>query len=197
MQHSVTLLETFVLILISLTCPGLQILDKIWTRVFWVSRFLVNFLQVNENYLNSIQNQSWYWCQQIITIIIILLNLLSGHTQSFKSGFRVQIIASHFTNCKVNSSYCDYNVVNHEKNAKQFFPKENLVHPYYIFSHIQIISTFYSSIAYYYQKEYCLLQSEFQMINRMQGFKLMYHDSGNTCFYVTIMEYFEHCQYIV
>ena len=43
-------------------------------------------------------------------------------------------------------------VVNHEENAKQFFPKENLIHPQYIFPHyIQIISTFYLSIAYYYQ----------------------------------------------
>ena len=33
----------------------------------------------------------------------------------------VRIIVSHFANCEVNSSYCDGNVVNHEKNAKQFF----------------------------------------------------------------------------
>ena len=42
---------------------------------------------------------------------------------------RVWIITSHFANCKeVNSSYCDCKVVNHTKNEKQFFPKENLIH---------------------------------------------------------------------
>ena len=34
---------------------------------------------------------------------------------------RVSIIASHFANCEVNSSYCDCNVVNHQKNGKTFF----------------------------------------------------------------------------
>ena len=63
-------------------------------------------------------------------------------------NFKVGIIA----NCEVNSSYRNCKVVNHERNAKQFFSKENLIHPHYI----QIISTFYSSIADYYQGKYCL-----------------------------------------
>ena len=37
---------------------------------------------------------------------------------------RVRIIVSHFANCEVNSSYCDWKVVNHTKNAKQFFLQE-------------------------------------------------------------------------
>ena len=37
-----------------------------------------------------------------------------------------------------------------------FFPKENLIHSYIFPHYIQIISTFYSSIAYYYQKKYYL-----------------------------------------
>ena len=36
----------------------------------------------------------------------------------------VRIIASHFTNCGVNSSYCSFKVVNHTKNVKQFFPQQ-------------------------------------------------------------------------
>ena len=71
----------------------------------------------------------------------------------FKKRFRiigrVQIIVSHFANCEVSSGYCNCKVVNHTKNAKQFFPKGNLVCPHYIFPHyIQVISTFYSSIVY-------------------------------------------------
>ena len=34
---------------------------------------------------------------------------------------RVWITALHFTNCQVNSTYSNHNVVNHEKNVKQFF----------------------------------------------------------------------------
>ena len=63
---------------------------------------------------------------------------------------RVWIIASHFANSKVNSTYGNCKVVNHTKN--EVFPKENLIDPHYIFSHIYIISTFYSYIAFYYQK---------------------------------------------
>ena len=37
---------------------------------------------------------------------------------------RVWIIASHFANFEVNSSYCNCNAVNYEKNAKQFFSEE-------------------------------------------------------------------------
>ena len=36
---------------------------------------------------------------------------------------RVRIIASHFVNCKVNSSYCDCKLVNNTKIAKQLFSK--------------------------------------------------------------------------
>ena len=35
------------------------------------------------------------------------------------------IIASHFANCKVNSSYCNCKVVNHKKNGKRFFSQED------------------------------------------------------------------------
>ena len=53
------------------------------------------------------------------------------------SYIRVLIIASCFANYEVNSSNCDCKVVNHTKNTKQFFPKENLIHldhtlPHYI-----------------------------------------------------------------
>ena len=81
---------------------------------------------------------------------------------------RVWIIALHFANCEVNSSYCKCKVVNHEKNAKHFFPKENLIHPHYIFPHhIQIISTFYSSIAYsFYEKKYSLHPNLYQKMGK-------------------------------
>ena len=59
---------------------------------------------------------------------------------NFLCIYRFWIITLHFTNCNVNSSYCDSNVVNHEKNVKQFFPKENLIHPNYIF---HVISKWY------------------------------------------------------
>ena len=39
--------------------------------------------------------------------------------------FRVRIIASHFGNYKLNSIYCDCNIVNHRKVAKQFFSQGN------------------------------------------------------------------------
>ena len=41
---------------------------------------------------------------------------------------RVRIITLHFA----NSSYCDCEVVNYTKIAKQFFPKENSIRPNYI-----------------------------------------------------------------
>ena len=50
-----------------------------------------------------------------------------------KINFRVQIIVFHFANSELNSSYCDCKFVNHMKNAYQFFPKENLILPHYIF----------------------------------------------------------------
>ena len=34
---------------------------------------------------------------------------------------RVQVITSHFANCKVNSNYCNCKVLNYMKNVKQFF----------------------------------------------------------------------------
>ena len=43
----------------------------------------------------------------------------------FGDLFSVQIIASHFVNCEVNSSYGSCEVVNHKKNAK-----ENLIDLY-------------------------------------------------------------------
>ena len=50
-------------------------------------------------------------------------------------SLKFEIIASHFANCKMNSSYFNCKVVNHTKMAKQFFEKENLVCPNYIFLH--------------------------------------------------------------
>ena len=47
---------------------------------------------------------------------------------------RVGIIALHFANCEVNSSYFDCKIVNHT-NVKHFFPLENLICPHFIFSH--------------------------------------------------------------
>ena len=70
---------------------------------------------------------------------------------------RAQIIALHFANYKVNSSYCNCKVENHTKNAKYLFSKENSIHFHYIFPHfIYVLSTFYSSTTYCYQKKYCL-----------------------------------------
>ena len=111
-------------------------------------------------------------CQQRIILFIILVighivavatiysNLLyqcfTKHYQSdsvlyiislpmITNKFRVQIIASHVGNCEVSSSYCSCKVVNHMKNAKQLFPKGNLIHPHWIFPHyIHVICTFYS-----------------------------------------------------
>ena len=40
---------------------------------------------------------------------------------------RVRIIALHFVNCEVNSSYRNCKVVNHEKNAKQFLLSQGKV----------------------------------------------------------------------
>ena len=48
---------------------------------------------------------------------------------------RVWIVASHFPNYEMNSSYCDCKVGNHLKIAKQFYPKENLIRPNYILPH--------------------------------------------------------------
>ena len=45
---------------------------------------------------------------------------------------RVRIIALHFVNCEVNSSYHNCKVVNHEKNPKQFLLSQGKV----IFFHI-------------------------------------------------------------
>ena len=54
---------------------------------------------------------------------------------------RVQIIAFHFTNCEVNSSYCNCNAVNHTRKAKQFLSQGKFnsstlyfstLHPHYI-----------------------------------------------------------------
>ena len=39
---------------------------------------------------------------------------------------RVQIRALHFTNCEVNSSYCNHKVVNHTTNANQVFYQLNI-----------------------------------------------------------------------
>ena len=107
---------------------------------------------------------------------------------------RVQIIASHFANCIANSSCCYCNVVNHEKNAKQFFSQgEFISSTLYFPCYIQMLSTIIKrSIAYtqnYITKsKKCfsilkitfacsklkaslrlayLLQSQFQMIIRM------------------------------
>ena len=55
--------------------------------------------------------------------------------------YRVWIISSHFTNCKVSSSYCDCKVVNHTKIAKQFLTQRKFnsyklyfssLYPYFI-----------------------------------------------------------------
>ena len=48
---------------------------------------------------------------------------------------RVQIMASHFANCKVNSSYCNCKVVNHTKMWSSFSPKE-IYFIHITFSHI-------------------------------------------------------------
>ena len=57
------------------------------------------------------------------------------------NNIRVQIIAFHFTNCEVNSSYCNCNAVNHTRKAKQFLSKGKFnsstlyfstLHPHYI-----------------------------------------------------------------
>ena len=53
--------------------------------------------------------------------------------------FRVRMIVSHFANCEVNSTYCDYKVVNHTKIAKNFSQGKfnssklyfSILHPYF------------------------------------------------------------------
>ena len=44
---------------------------------------------------------------------------ISMNWPSFGDLFRVRIIASHFGNCEMNSSYGNCEVVNHGKNAKE------------------------------------------------------------------------------
>ena len=70
---------------------------------------------------------------------------------------RVWIIASHFTNCKVNSSYCSGKVVNYMKNAKQFFSQRKFN------SSMLDFSTLYPSYPHFthplytvFHKKYCL-----------------------------------------
>ena len=72
----------------------------------------------------------------------------------------VRIVASHFANCWVNLVIAIIKLWITWKIWNSLFPKENLIHPHYIFPHyIHIISTFYLSIAYYYQMRYCLAQN--------------------------------------
>ena len=49
------------------------------------------------------------------------------------SDIRVWIIALHFANCRVSSSFYDYKFVNHTKIANRFFSKENVIRLNYIF----------------------------------------------------------------
>ena len=62
--------------------------------------------------------------------------------------YRVWIISSHFTNCKVSSSYCDCKVVNHTKIEKQFLTQRKFnscklyfssLYPYFIHPLLTII----------------------------------------------------------
>ena len=61
-------------------------------------------------------------------------------TNTIHSIYRVQIIASHFRNCEVNSSYCNCKLVNHMKIVKQFFSQGKLICTNYIFPHYILIS---------------------------------------------------------
>ena len=54
----------------------------------------------------------------------VSVTLLNGSRKG--ADGRVWIIALYFANCRMNSSYCDCKVINHAKNAKQFFPQGKL-----------------------------------------------------------------------
>ena len=81
-------------------------------------------------------------CIQFFFILLKMLDkVCQGQFAMYVLDFRVQIITSPFANCKMNSSYCKYKVVNYTKNLKRFFPKKNLIHPHYIFfAHYILIS---------------------------------------------------------
>ena len=72
-----------------------------------------------------------------------------------------RIIASHFANCELSSSYCDRKVVNHTKNAKQFFLQgkynssglySSTLYPYFIHPLYAIISGNIAYTQYYMAK---------------------------------------------
>ena len=59
------------------------------------------------------------------------------------SDIRVRIIALHFANCRVNSSFYNYKFVNHTKIVNCFFSKENVIRLNYIFPHYILILLIY------------------------------------------------------
>ena len=103
---------------------------------------MFTFLE-NKKYLNNISFKKAYWFKQVILQLRkqIFQSYRDQHSESQVSidfafslwpnrnlltsnkmnPYRFRVIALHFSNCEVNSSYCDCNVVNREKNAKQFF----------------------------------------------------------------------------
>ena len=90
--------------------------------------------------------KSWKWNENAVISCLFLLFYLTLHC--FLRS-RVRIIAVHFANCEVNSSHCNCKVVNHTKNAKQFFPQgkftssrsySSSLYPYFIHPLHAIIS---------------------------------------------------------
>ena len=61
------------------------------------------------------------FCTRLISGKLYKFVLCSWLALLNSEPYRVLIITLHFTNCKVNSYYCDRNVSHNMKNAKQFF----------------------------------------------------------------------------
>ena len=80
------------------------------------------------------------------------MNISNNQPEQEKFMLRIWIIASHFTSCKVNSSYCEYKVVNHTKIEKHFFSERKFNSSKWYFP------TLYPySIIFYILLFYCIL----------------------------------------
>ena len=69
---------------------------------------------------SSLCEGSTSFCTGLISIKLYKSVLCSWLALLQSVPYRVQIIASHFSNCKVNSYYCNRNVSHSMKNVKQF-----------------------------------------------------------------------------
>ena len=108
----------------------------------------MNFSTINWNADNTNKINKWHVCiwvcftKAVVSELIqfwwyVVILVRDSRVKKFQPicTKTVRIIALLFTDCKVNSSYCNCRAVNHMKIAKQFSPKENLVRSNYVFPH--------------------------------------------------------------